>query len=392
MDSSNQKNVRILVCIPAYNESKTIGDIVRKAKNHADEVIVYDDGSTDNTYDMAMAAGADDVVRSPVNNGYGVAIRTLFQAARERKSDVMVTMDSDGQHNPDQVQDIIKPIIEDGFDVVIGSRFMSLRDTRRVPRYRSLGIKAITRLAQSASYSNITDSQNGFRAYSNNALSKLNLFENGMPVSTEILLKAKQKGLSLKEVPIEVSYEVEATSSHNPVLHGTGLVFALIHFLSLRHPLASYGIPGVILLIIAAVFTNTALDLFSKNEYVSTNLIMVSVGSGVVGTVLLVTGTILYTLTALLKRTSSGGLVFTLIQFFSLRHPLASYGIPSVILLIIAVVFTNTALDLFSKNGYVSTNLIMVSVGSGVVGTVLLVTGTILYTLTALLKGRIKEI
>jgi glycosyltransferase involved in cell wall biosynthesis len=225
----------------------------------------------------------------------------LFQAAREKKSDVMVTMDSDGQHNPDQIPDVIKPILEEGFDVVIGSRFMSLRDTQRVPRYRSLGIKVITKLAQSASYNDITDSQNGFRAYSNNALSKLNLFENGMPVSTEILLNAKQKNLSLKEVPIEVSYEVEAASSQNPVLHGTGLIFTLIQFLSLRHPLASYGIPGVILLIIAAVFTNTALDLFSKNEYVSTNLIMVSVGSGVVGTILLVSSTILYTLTALLK-------------------------------------------------------------------------------------------
>jgi glycosyltransferase involved in cell wall biosynthesis len=301
MGFNNQSSVRILVCIPAYNESRTIGDIVRKAKNYADEVIVYDDGSTDNTYEMAKAAGADDVVRSPFNNGYGVAIRTLFHAAREKNADIMVTMDSDGQHNPDQIQDIIKPIIEEGFDMVIGSRFLSLRETQRVPRYRALGIKAITRLAQSASYNHITDSQNGFRAYSKNALLKMNLYENGMPVSTEILLNARQKNLSLKEVPIEVSYEVGAASSQNPLLHGAGLVFTLMQFISLRHPLASYGIPGVILLIMAAVFTNTALDLFSKTEYVSTNLIMVSVGSGVVGAVLLVTSTILYTLTALLK-------------------------------------------------------------------------------------------
>jgi glycosyltransferase involved in cell wall biosynthesis len=301
MDFSNQQSVRILVCIPAYNESKTIGDTVRKAKNHADEVIVYDDGSTDNTYDVAKAAGADDVVRSPVNNGYGVAIRTLFQAAREKKSDVMVTMDSDGQHNPDQIPDVVKPIIEEGFDVVIGSRFMSLRDTQRVPRYRSLGIKVITKLTQSASYNNITDSQNGFRAYSKNALLKLNLFENGMPVSSEILLNAKQKNLTIKEVPITVRYDVEGTSSQNPLLHGARLASTLVQFISLRHPLASYGIPGIVLLVIAAVFTNTALDLFSKNGYVSTNLIMVSVGLGVVGAVLLVTSTILYTLIALLK-------------------------------------------------------------------------------------------
>jgi len=391
MDLSAQRKPRILVCIPAYNESKTIGDIVLKAKNYATEIIVYDDGSTDNTYEAAKAAGADNVIRNPENSGYGVAIRTLFQAAKERNADIMVTIDSDGQHNPDQIPDIIKPIIEEDFEMVAGSRFLDHKDTQRVPRYRSLGIKTITKLTQSASYNNITDSQNGFRAYSKNALSKLNLFENGMPVSSEILLKAKQKGLSIKEVPITVSY-AKGTSSQNPALHGADLVFTLIQFISLRHPLVSYGIPGVALLITAAVFANTALDLFSENGYVSTNLIMVSVGSGVVGAVLLVTSTILYTLTALLGGTASRGLVFTLMQFISLRHPLASYGIPGVILLIIATVFTNTALDLFSKTEYVSTNLIMVSVGSGVVGAVLLVTSTILYTLTALLRGRIKDI
>jgi glycosyltransferase involved in cell wall biosynthesis len=392
MNSNAQRKPRVLVCIPAYNESKTIGDIILKAKNYATEIIVYDDGSTDNTFEVAKAAGADNVIRSPENSGYGVAIRTLFQAAKERNADIMVTIDSDGQHNPNQIPDIVKPIIEENYEIVAGSRFLDHKDTQRVPRYRSLGIKTITKLTQSASYNNITDSQNGFRAYSKNALSKLNLFENGMPVSSEILLKAKQKGLSIKEVPITVSYDLEGTSSQHPALHGADLVFTLIQFISLRHPLASYGIPGVALLIIAAVFANTALDLFSEKGYVSTNLIMVSVGSGVIGVVLLVTSTILYTLTAVLKGRTGGGLASTLIQFISLRHPLASYGIPGVALLIIAAVFANTALDLFSEKGYVSTNLIMVSVGSGVIGVVLLVTSTILYTLTAVLKGKIKDI
>ena len=71
-----------------------------------------------------------------------------------------------------------------------------------------------------------------------------------MPVSSEILLNAKQKNLSIKEVPITVSYDVQRSSSQNPVLHGAGLVFTLIQFISLRHPLASYGIPGIAFLII----------------------------------------------------------------------------------------------------------------------------------------------
>ena len=392
MDISVQPKPRVLVCIPAYNECNTIGDIVIKAKKYAAEIVVYDDGSTDNTYDIAKAAGADNVIRNPRNSGYGVAIRTLFQAARERNADVMVTLDSDGQHNPDQIPDVIKPIIEEGFEIVVGSRFLNPNDTQGVPKYRSLGIKTITRLNQSASYSNITDSQNGFRAYSKNALLKLNLFENGMPVSSEILLNAKRNNLSVKEVPITVSYNVKRSSSQNPVLHGTDLVYRLIQFISLRHPLAFFGIPGIAFLIIGGIYANTALDLFSEYGSVSTVPIMASVGSGLLGAVLLITGTILYTLSALLKGDMRGGLVFTLIQFISLRHPLVFFGVPGVGLLIIAAIFANTAMDLFSKDQYVSNNLIMISVGSGLLGAVLLITSTILYTLTALLKGRIKDI
>jgi glycosyltransferase involved in cell wall biosynthesis len=392
MDSSVQSKPRVLVCIPAYNESNTIGDIVIKAKKYATEIVVYDDGSTDNTYDIAKAAGADNVIRNPRNSGYGVAIRTLFQAARERNADVMVTLDSDGQHNPDQIPDVIKPIIDEGFEIVVGSRFLNLKDTQRVPKYRSLGIKTITRLNQSASYNNITDSQNGFRAYSKNALLKLNLFENGMPVSSEILINAKRNNLSVKEVPITVSYSVQRSSSQNPVLHGADLVITLVQFVSLRHPLAFFGVPGIIFLIIGGIYANTALDLFSKYGSVSTVPIMVSVGSGLLGAMLLITGTILYTLSALLRGDMGGGLVFTLIRFISLRHPLAFFGVPGIGLLILGAIIAGISIDLFSKDGYVSTNLIMVSLGSGLLGAVLLITGTILYTLTALLRGRIKDI
>jgi glycosyltransferase involved in cell wall biosynthesis len=392
MDSSIQSKPRVLVCIPAYNESNTIGDIVIKAKKYATEIVVYDDGSTDNTYDIAKAAGADNVIRNPRNSGYGVAIRTLFQAARERNADVMVTLDSDGQHNPDQIPDVIKPIIDEGFEIVVGSRFLNLKDTQRVPKYRSLGIKTITRLNQSASYNNITDSQNGFRAYSKNALLKLNLFENGMPVSSEILINAKRNNLSVKEVPITVSYSVQRSSSQNPVLHGADLVITLVQFVSLRHPLAFFGVPGIIFLIIGGIYANTALDLFSKYGSVSTVPIMVSVGSGLLGAMLLITGTILYTLSALLRGDMGGGLVFTLIRFISLRHPLAFFGVPGIGLLILGAIIAGISIDLFSKDGYVSTNLIMVSLGSGLLGAVLLITGTILYTLTALLRGRIKDI
>jgi len=293
-------DVRILVCIPAFNEAKTIAEVIMKSKKYADAVFVYDDGSTDDTYEVANSAGAT-VIRNPENKGYGVAIRSLFQAAKEQNADIMVTLDSDGQHNPDQIPQLIEPLLKQRIDMVIGSRFLDSNDKEKVPRYRSFGIKTITKLTQAASYSGITDSQSGFRAYNKNALSKINLFEDGMAVSIEILLRAKEKKLLSTEVPITINYDVKDTSTHNPISHGVGVLYSVLQFISLRHPLAFYGLPGIALLGVAAFFLKNVLHLFSTTGYVSTNMILISVGIAVVGVVLLATAAIVYTLVALLK-------------------------------------------------------------------------------------------
>jgi glycosyltransferase involved in cell wall biosynthesis len=296
----SHSDLTILVCIPAFNEAETIVEIINKSKKYADGVIVYDDGSTDDTYELAKSAGAT-VIKSPKNTGYGAAIRALFHAAKDQNADVMVTLDSDGQHNPDHIPRLIEPIRTHNFDIVIGSRFLSKDDKEKVPRYRSFGIKTITKLTQSASYSGLTDSQSGFRAYNKDALSKINLFEDGMSVSTEILLRASEKKLLTTEVPITVNYDLKDTSTHNPITHGIGILYSVFQFVSLRHPLAFYGIPGIVLLGIAAFFMKNALNLFSKTGYVSTNMILLAVGIAVVGVVLLATAAIVYTLVALLK-------------------------------------------------------------------------------------------
>ena len=295
----SKEDPKILVCIPAFNEAGTIAEIIRKSRKYSDNIIVYDDGSTDNTCEVARSAGAT-VIRNPENKGYGVAIRSLFQAAKEKDADIMVTLDSDGQHDPDQIAEVIEPL-KQGFDIVIGSRFLKSDGKQKVPRYRSFGIKTITKLTQAASYNGITDSQSGFRAYNKNALSKINLFEDGMAVSTEILLRGSEKKLLMTEVPITVRYDMKDSSTHNPITHGISVAYSVFQFISLRHPLAFYGIPGIALLGIAAYFMKNALELFAKTEYVSTNMILIAVGIAVVGVVLLATAAILYTLIALLK-------------------------------------------------------------------------------------------
>lgn len=293
-------NPYTVVCIPAYNEAKTIGGIVRSAKQFATEVIVCDDGSADSTSSRAKEAGAT-VVRHVTNRGYGSAIKTLFEAAKEKEADVMITLDSDGQHDPSQIPDLIKPILDDGYDISIGSRFLRDNDRKKVPIYRSIGIKAITKLAQLTSASKLTDSQSGFRAYGKKALDRIDITEDGMAVSTEILMRAAQENLAIKEVPISVSYDVEDASTHNPVSHGLGVVITIIRFLSIYHPLSFYGLPGLAFLVISGIYVSWALDLFSTTRYVSTNMIMIAVGSAVMGLMLLVTSLILFTMSALLR-------------------------------------------------------------------------------------------
>ena len=296
---STKYQPKILVCIPAFNEAESISEVIQMSLKYASEVLVYDDGSTDGTYQVAISSGAT-AIRNPKNRGYGVAIRSLFREAKQKKVDIMITIDSDGQHDPSQIPDFLKAM-DQGFDIVIGSRFLRNEDKQKVPKFRSLGIKTITKLTQIASYGKITDSQSGFRAYSNNALSKIDLFEDGMAVSTEILLRASENKLLITEVPITIKYDMKDTSTHNPITHGIGVLYSVFQFVSLRHPLAFYGLPGIVLLGVSALFLKNALNLFSATGYVSTNMILISIGIAVVGVVLLATAAIVYTLIALLK-------------------------------------------------------------------------------------------
>ena len=296
-EHSSSKN--ILICIPAFNEEKNIAEVIQNAKKYAREVIVYDDGSIDRTSEIATECGAI-VIRNPKNRGYGKALSELFKYAVQRDVDIMLTLDSDGQHDPNQVPILIEPILKDEADLVIGSRFLKREVIKNIPSYRTLGIRAITRVTRVASYHNITDSQSGFRAYSRVALSKLNLYEDGMAISTEILLKSKEQDLRVVEVPITIQYFGDS-STHNPVSHGISVMTHLLKHLSFRKPLLFYGLPGLIFLIASSIFMYTALDNFSTKHIVSTNLIILALGLAMMGMLLLATSAIIFTLLSLFK-------------------------------------------------------------------------------------------
>lgn len=390
-DNKIKRDPKIIVCIPAYNEEKNIANIVKRARNYADEVIVCDDGSSDNTSSLAKLEGAI-VINHTKNSGYGKTVRTLFQVALERNADIIVTIDSDGQHDPEQIPTVIEPMLKSGIDIVIGSRFIESKDNPKVPLYRSFGIKTITKFTKQASFKNLTDAQSGFRGYTRHALEALNLNEDGMQISTEILLSAKSKKLSITEVPITINYDVGKSSRHNFLSHGISVLFSVIQFISLRHPLIFYGIPGVSLLIISGYFAYNALELFSTTRFISINLLLLSITATIIGIILLTTGSILFTISVMLTKGKSN-MTFSVIHFISLRHPLIFYGLPGIAFLIVSGYFAYNSLDYFSSYRYITsilTNKLFVTVSAAIIGIILLANGSMLYSISAILKGKLR--
>jgi len=290
-------NMKITIGIPAYNEEKNIAGIIIKLKKITNDIIVCDDGSNDLTSEIAKKFGVD-VIKHEKNSGYGSAIKSIFNKAKEYDNDVLVTFDADGQHHVDDIKKVVDPILSKQVDVVIGSRF--LKETDDVPEYRKFGIKLITKVTNISLKQNLTDSQSGFRAYSKVVLEKLNLTDNGMGVSTEILIKSSNNGFKIAEVPIDISYEGE-TSSQSPVSHGTSVLASTIKFTSIERPLIFYGIPSVIFLILGSVFSYFAIEYYLEEGHLNTNLTLIGAGSFMIAIVLLITSVLLFSLVSVVR-------------------------------------------------------------------------------------------
>ncbi len=239
---------KIVVGMPAYNEEKYIGSMVLEAQQYADEVIVVDDGSIDRTSKVAELAGAT-VVRHMENKGYGSAIQSIFVEAKRRNPDILVILDADSQHNPNEIPSLTKAIRE-GFDIVIGSRKM--RISSNIPPFRRIGQKVLSYFTNVLSRGEIADTESGFRAYSRKAIATLELKEKGMAVSSEIVSEASRKSLRIGEVPISVTYTRDG-STLNPIRHGFGVLHRIMVMISERRPLLFFGLFGGIFIVLGIV-------------------------------------------------------------------------------------------------------------------------------------------
>lgn len=287
----------MIACIPAHNEERNIASVVVRASKYVDKVIVCDDGSTDLTGEIAERLGAE-VLRHGVNMGYGAALGSLFRRARELNPDVMVILDADLQHNPQDIPKLVEPVVKGEADIVIGSRFlrMSVSD---MPAYRKLGVKIISRVAGRFSYS-LSDAQSGFRAYSRKALKLIQPAEQGMGASTEILLKAKEHGLAVKEIPIKIRYDGKR-AKRNPFYHGLDVLLSTLKIVSIKHPLLFYGTPGLASLTVAFVFWVLTFQNFAATRMVSTNLALAAIGATLFGLILATIAIILYVLISVIR-------------------------------------------------------------------------------------------
>lgn len=216
--------MRIIVLIPAFNEQVAIEGVVKKSLQYASDVLVIDDGSSDNTSDIAEKAGAS-VLKHPTNFGKGVALRDAF--SQVNGYDIVVTIDGDGQHNPDEIPVLIKPIQDNKADFVNGSRYLNGFD-ENTPAYRRVGQRVLDIATNITAGTSVTDSQSGFRAFRGDTISYYKFRDPGFGIESEMIADASENNLRILEVPITVKYDVENSSTKGPVTHGVGVLFKIV--------------------------------------------------------------------------------------------------------------------------------------------------------------------
>jgi glycosyltransferase involved in cell wall biosynthesis len=295
----SQKRFKIIAGMPAYNESKYIGSLVLNTRQYVDEVIIVDDGSTDDTSSIAALAGAE-VISHPRNQGYGAAILSIFEEAKKRDTDVLVILDADAQHDPREIPVLIQPIL-DGSDVVIGTR---VKQSSKIPFYRRFGQKVISSSVNVLSSEHLTDTECGFRAFSRKAIAALTLNENGMAISAETVAEASRRNLKITQIPISVSYGKDS-STLNPLSHGLGVLTRIVVMISEQKPLFFFGLAGIILMLCGIGAGFFAIHLYSQSGVISTGWTMMAIFLAILGVMSFFNGLTLHAINSVIHQAIS---------------------------------------------------------------------------------------
>ncbi|MFC7058803.1 glycosyltransferase family 2 protein [Halovenus salina] len=256
----------VVVGIPAYNEEVGIGSVVLGSQSYADEVVVVDDGSDDNTAEIARQTGAH-VIEHEENKGKGATVRTILSYIREADNDIgaLVLLDGDGQHLPEDIPDVVNPVLKRECEIAVGSRYLDQQKTE-TPLYRRCGQKVLDIATTGSASTHLTDTQSGFRALSPSAISRMNVRTDGMGIESEMISTAGDHNLSIKEVPIDVRYEGVDGQTHNPLRHGLSVLVFVIQLIRDRHPLVFFGVPGLLLLVTGSLLAVHTALLYQSTE------------------------------------------------------------------------------------------------------------------------------
>ena len=289
------KRPNIVTVIPAYNEARFIGSVVLQARDICDLVIVVDDGSIDNTAASARSAGAT-VVCHECNQGKGAALNTGFKYLRKLDPAVVVCLDGDGQHFPEEIGHVIEPVISQQADIVVGSRYLDSRN--HVPLSRILGHRFFNLLTEVSTGISSSDSQSGFRAFSPRALKMLSFCSRGFSVESEIQFLAQEHRLRIVEVPVTIHYPDPPKRSI--MIHGFHVLNGLLRLIGQHRPLLYFGSTGGFLLISGIMFGLWVTKLFSTTHELPVGSALITILLSMVGTILLSTGISLHSIRALL--------------------------------------------------------------------------------------------
>jgi len=190
----------IVAIIPAYNEGKLVGQVIEKTKEFVDKVIVIDDGSKDNTYSTAMQASPDILIRHPINGGKGLALQTGFEAAFELNPSIIITIDADLQHDPNDIPRLVEALKD--ADIVIGARSMN----NQMPGIFKFGNRFLCKMFNLFFNNKLKDPQSGLRAFRGEIYNHIRWESTGYFVETEMLANACKNGIRCKEIKIATRY------------------------------------------------------------------------------------------------------------------------------------------------------------------------------------------
>lgn len=291
-----------IAAMPAYNEEHVITEVILGCKKYVDKVIVVDDGSSDNTAQIAESLGGY-VVRHEVNKGYGAALKSCFKLARELHADAMVVIDSDGQHNPDEIPRLLEPL-KHGADLAIGSRFIN-GNGKNVPTYRKIGMEILDFFTYLAGGIHVTDSQSGFRAYGKKAIEKIWLLGDDMSAGSEILLYIRDHNLKFTEVEIHCRYDLEQCSSQNPFVHGLGVMLHLLRDMEFRRPLYYFTVPGMMTTTVGFFMGIRVLQDFRFGVSLSSGSTLLMISAILTGIFMMFTGIILHAISKMILQITS---------------------------------------------------------------------------------------